>query len=112
MPERREFKRVKCYIPALISFDDSETYQEYLIMDISKGGMFIVSNELIETGKYIHFKLLNQNKVSIISGYGKVVWSNTIEDNEEFSRGFGVFFTELDEIDKEILIQLSEIVNK
>ncbi len=43
---------------------------------------------------------------------GKVVWSNTIEDNEDFKMGFGVSFTNLDEIDREILIQLSEIVNK
>ncbi|MBN2694848.1 PilZ domain-containing protein [bacterium] len=112
MHERRKHTRFDCFLPCFISFDGGENFKEYFVLDISKGGMFVTSEEYCEVGNEIVFEIQNRDGAPIVQGKGIVVWAHFIESKYDNRRGFGVFFQNISEEDLYILEQIQLIIEE
>ncbi len=112
MRERRKDTRFKCYLPCFISFDYGKNYKGYYILDISKGGMFVTSEDSCEIGNEILFEIQNKDGSPIVQGEGIIIWAHFIETVDDKRRGFGVFFKNISEEDLYILEQIQLILEE
>ena len=99
-------KRTSLRVPTQlrVSFDSSGELQECLMTNISRGGVFIATNDPLEVGSVIRLRIGIEDTGRILELEGSVAVVNAGADLCSNERGMGIRFTELTE-EQEALVQ-------
>jgi len=82
--KNRRYKRKRCTLP--IRYRSNEAIQHGLVENISRGGIFVKTNDPANVGQKLVFEILLEKKGKIVKVAGQVVRSD--------DRGFGVEFSD------------------
>jgi twitching motility protein PilT len=108
IPEKRAFFRVHCEVPLSCKIvnpkDNSITEKHVLTKNISSGGLYFETDELLQLGTLINIEFKLPQTESIILSTIKTVRVEMFENEARF--GIGAVFTKLNSKDKEQIEQM------
>jgi hypothetical protein len=81
--ESRRYKRKRCSLPT--RYESNEATRHGLVQNISRGGIFVKTDDPANVGQKLVFEILLEKKGKIVKVAGQVVHSD--------ERGFGVEFS-------------------
>lgn len=99
--EKRQFQRVE--LKTKVNFQSNNNFYEGLSQDISEGGIFIETSEILELGTQVDLclDLPDGQRIEVL---GEVRWVREGNDvDSKFGSGMGIHFSELDEGNLEII---------
>ncbi len=94
--EKRESTRIPCIIECLI--DTGENTNKYYSLNISVGGMFVITDIIVPLGSIISFELISDDESVIFKGKGIVMWTSYIKQTlkSNLKTGFGIKFINIE----------------
>ncbi|MBN2694160.1 PilZ domain-containing protein [bacterium] len=101
MRDQRKFKRKLIEVVTHFRYNDVDEFIQEHLRDISLGGMFIKTSHPKRLNEKIYFKFSIDQGITLIEGYGKVVWAN--------EEGMGIEFISLDEKSRALIETMLEI---
>jgi len=104
--ERRRDPRVDVEIGLRIQFGDFRGFVDECCRNLSIGGMFVESAAPPKVGASVRFELsLPEPSTTLVAGKGEVVWVRREAAPPHARSGFGVRFTEIDPISRELIFR-------
>ena len=97
--EKREHPRAVVKIE--IEFKDTIDFVTSYMLNISKGGLFIKTDEALPLDTIVFLRFTMPGDTKPIETEGKVVWCNTKKGKGYFPRGMGIKFLRLNSDDAE-----------
>ncbi len=97
--ERREHPRAVVKIE--IEFKHTIDFVSSYMLNISKGGLFIRTDEALPLDTIIFLRFTLPGDTKLIETAGKVVWCNASKEKGYFPRGMGIKFLRLKSDDAE-----------
>lgn len=88
---RRRFERLPCDVE--VSLNSENNFYTGFIQNISAGGVFVATNQLLEVGTPVRFALSLKPGIERLQVQGVVRWVRELhEEVEDVPQGYGVEF--------------------
>ncbi|MFQ5840066.1 MAG: PilZ domain-containing protein [Candidatus Methylomirabilales bacterium] len=104
--QRQRHPRLPSRLP--IAYDHEGGSGIGTCLNLSEGGMFIETTDPVRTGQDLFLHVTPPGPLSALSLWGRVAWSNPVDDRNDFPSGMGVRFVEGGSIQ---VRQLSTLLN-
>ncbi len=101
-------------IKLLLDYPDSEAYLYDYSTNLSEGGIFLKTTEVIPIGKYISMKFTIPNDINLLEATGIVKWITTEKEASlnNISQGVGIEFLQIKEETKKIIKSFIDDINE
>jgi uncharacterized protein (TIGR02266 family) len=101
-------------IKLLLDYPDSEAYLYDYSTNLSEGGIFLKTTEVIPIGKYISVKFTIPNDINLLEATGIVKWITTEKEASlnNVSQGVGIEFLHIKEETKKIIKSFIDDINE
>jgi uncharacterized protein (TIGR02266 family) len=109
-PTKRSTRRVPCNIS--MSIRNGEKVYKSKTLDISHGGIFLATEEVLAIGTLIDMTFQIPNSQKVVTAVGKVAWVGRAPDGTGTTAGVGVKFSKIDPADLQVIVDYVNRVSR